>query len=78
MDEMDEIRLRMRISNLQARREWCEIEILALSREILSPLTTSRRQAEAVVRRDDLMTDRSELAKELDGILRCFPAFDRS
>jgi hypothetical protein len=62
MDDMDELHLRMLISNLQARLELCEIEILALSREIFSPLTTSQRQAEAVARRDDLMTERSELA----------------
>jgi hypothetical protein len=78
MDDMHELHLRMRISNLQARVELCEIEILALSREILSPLTTSQRQAEADARRDDLMTERSELAKKLDGISRSFAAFDRS
>ncbi len=43
MDDLDEIRLRIRISNLQARLELCEIEILALSREISSPLTDSER-----------------------------------
>ncbi len=65
MDDIDEIRLGI----LRARLELCEIEMLALSREILSPLTSSRRRADAVARRDDLSTERPEIAKELDALL---------
>jgi len=52
MDIIDEIRLGI----LRARLELCEIEMLALSREILSPLTNSRRRDDAVARWNDLST----------------------
>jgi hypothetical protein len=68
MDDIDEIRLGI----LRAQLELCEIEILALSREILSPLTNSRRRADAVARRDDLSTERPQIAKELDGLISPF------
>ena len=66
MDDLDEIRLRMRISNLQAKLELRELETLALSREISSPLTASQRRSQAVERRDDMLTERSEITKKLD------------
>ena len=52
MDEMDEIRLRMRVSRLEARLALLEIEAAALSREIASPLTSERRREEATECRD--------------------------
>ena len=39
MDQMNEVRLRMRVSKLEARLALLEIEAAALSREIASSLT---------------------------------------
>jgi hypothetical protein len=77
MDEMDELHFRMRITNLQARLELREIEIIALSREIASPLTTSERRAEAIELRYARLNERSEVTRELDEIHASFPQFDR-
>ena len=65
MANIDEIRLGI----LRARLELCEIEMLALSREILSPLTSSRQRDDAVARWNDLSAERPEIAKQLDAML---------
>jgi hypothetical protein len=65
MDNIDEIRLGI----LRARLELCEIEMLALSREILSPLTNFWRWADAAARWIDLSTERPEIAKQLDALM---------
>jgi hypothetical protein len=48
MNDMEDIRRRMRISNLQARFELHEIEVAALGCEIASRRTSSERMAEAM------------------------------
>ena len=45
-DELDEIRWRMRVSNLEARVELGDIGAAALAREVASPLTSEIRKAE--------------------------------
>ena len=65
-DELDEIRWRMRISNLEARVELREIEAAASTREITSPLTSATRRTELIQRRDALITEVSELKAELE------------
>ena len=65
-DELDEIRWRMRISNLEARVELREIEAAASTREITSPLTSATRRTELIQRRDALITEVSELNAELE------------
>ena len=52
MDDMDEIRFRLRVSELEARLALCEIEAAALSREIASSLTSEKRREEAIECRD--------------------------
>jgi hypothetical protein len=49
---MDEIRFRLRVSNLEARFALSAIEAAALSMEISSPLTTERRREETIECRD--------------------------
>ena len=65
-DELDEIRWRMRVSNLEARVELGEIEAAALAREVASPLTSEIRKAEVDQRRDAILTEISELKAKLD------------
>lgn len=62
---------------MQARLELCEIEIIALSREIASLLTTSERRAEAIERRYARLAERYKITRELDEIHASFPQFGR-
>jgi hypothetical protein len=65
MDPMDDIRYRMRIANLEARRELHEIERAALTREIDSPLTGTPARKSAMERRDVLLSEWAEIVDEL-------------
>jgi hypothetical protein len=65
MDEMDDILHRMRVTNLEARRELCEIERIALDREITYPTTSADRRAEAINRRDEVLGEWAEIVSEL-------------
>ena len=76
-DEMGEIRVRMLISNLEARLEMIEIEIEALNREITSTSTLSKRRAEATKRRDAERADWRRIKAELDELRRSYPRFAR-
>ena len=76
-DELDEIRWRMRIANLEARVELCEIESAALAREIASPLTAETCRSQAMMRRSVLLTEASEFKTELEQIRRSFPTWAR-
>ena len=76
-NELDEIRWRMRVSNLEARVELCEIEATALAREIASPLTPETRRGEATDRRCTLVTKASDLKSELEEVRRSFPLWAR-
>ena len=72
-DELDEIRGRMRVSNLEARVELREIEAAASTREITSPLTSATRRTELIQRRDALTTEVSELKAELERVRKSCP-----
>ena len=76
-DELDEIRCRLRVSNLEARMELREIEAAALTREIASPLTSAARQTEALQRRTVLLAEASELKAELDQMRKSIPSWTR-
>jgi hypothetical protein len=76
-DELDEIRWRLRVSNLEARKELREIEAAALTREITSPLTSAVRQTEALQRRTVLLAEAFELKAELDQMRRSIPSWTR-
>ncbi len=75
MDALEEIRLRMRITNLEARMELQEIEIAALNREIGSPLTTLDRKNEARERLDAAWNERADVYTELTEVRRSHPHF---
>jgi hypothetical protein len=72
MDEIDDIRHRLRVSNLQARQELLEIERTSLLREINSSLTSQDRRTEAITKRDELTTQWAEVVEELQAL----PLFD--
>ena len=77
MDEMDEIRLRLRISKLEAQLALTEIEAVALTHEIASPRTLARRYDEATAHRDHAFAAASALRAELDSLRRSFPSLAR-
>jgi len=77
MDELDEIRCRLRVSNLEARIALLEIEAAALTREIASPLTSARRGTELIPRRDAMLTEATRLNAELDELRGSFPSWAR-
>jgi len=72
VDELEDIRRRMRISNFEARLALHEIEAAALSREINSPLTSSPKREEATRRRDVLLREASVIKAELDEMYSSF------
>jgi hypothetical protein len=73
MDEIDDIRRRLRISNLEARSELHEIEVAALTREIASPLTSAQKRAQATTRREAAFAELAVINAELEEMLRRFP-----
>jgi hypothetical protein len=73
MDELGEIRLRMRISKLEARLALREIEGAALKREINSPLTSLARRNKASESLDAARSEGANLITELDEIRRSHP-----
>ena len=77
MDDMDEIRFRLRVSRLETRLALCEIEAAALSREIGSSLTSERRREEAIECRDTALTEGRTIMTELVSLLSSFPDLAR-
>ena len=77
MDQMNEVRLRMRVSKLEARLALVEIETAALSREIASPLTSERRRAEAKECRDTALARGSTIRTELENLCKSYPGLAR-
>ena len=69
MDDLDELHRRMRIANLEARRELCEIERDALTGEINSSLTSEQARKAAARRRDLLWTEWVEIVEEMKSLL---------
>jgi hypothetical protein len=72
MDEMDEIRLRLRISKLEAKLTLAEIEATALTHEIASPRTPAHRCDEATAHRDGALAAANALRAELDTLRHSF------
>ena len=62
----------MRITNLQAKCDLHEMEVAALTREIISPLTSSQRRHEAIERRSAVLVVLSVVKAELDEMLGSF------
>ena len=73
MDTLDEIRLRMKFTNLEARLALREIDSTDLLREIKSPLTNVKRMNEARERLDAARSERGKLITELDTLRRTHP-----
>jgi hypothetical protein len=65
MDEMDDIRRRLRVSKLQGQRDLLEIERDALIREITSPLASQERREEVFMLRDELKSKCAKVVEEL-------------
>jgi hypothetical protein len=77
MDEMDEIRYRLRISKLEAKLALTQIEAAALAREIRSPLTSAPRRAQATERHEGALAESSRLQDDLNAMRRQFPNLAR-
>lgn len=73
MDQIDELHIRMRISNLEARVALREIEIASLDRNINSPLTSARRKSVAGERKNAALVELSEIKDELEQVRRAHP-----
>ena len=73
MDPMDEIRQRLKISNLEAKIALIEIETARHAREISSPLTSAERRDEVVANRDDALSKVLSLRQELEALRMRFP-----
>lgn len=65
MDNLDNIRYRMRVTKLEARLALREIECAALTREINSPLTSTTRKTEAAESRESMQAEGAEIMQEL-------------
>lgn len=77
MDEIDEIRLRLRISKLEAKLALTEIEATALTHEIAAPRISGHRCDEATAHRDRALAAASTLRAELDTLRHSFPNLAR-
>ena len=77
MDEREDIRRRMRVSNLEARCELHEIEAAALVREIASPLTSAQNRGLAKIRLEAALAELAVIKAELGEMLRLFPHLHR-
>ena len=77
MDNLEELHLRMRVSNLEARLELHEIEIAALSKEIASRLTSASRREEAKELREVQQAEWRQIKAKLDELYRSHPRFAR-
>jgi hypothetical protein len=66
MNELEELERRLRLSMLKARLALRELERLALTKEIESPLTIPERKTEAIARRDASLIEWAETMNELE------------
>ena len=73
MDQLDEIRLRMRISKLEAQIELHEIDCAAWTREIDALSTTSERKNLLKIWRHKARGESASLTVELLTLLREYP-----
>ena len=77
MYELEDVRRRMRVSNLEAKLALFEIDAAALSREINSPLTSAKRRDEASRHRDFVLNEGAQVKGQLDEMRRMFPDLAR-
>ena len=77
IDEIEDIRRRMRVSNLEARLALHEIDAEALSHEISSPMTSVPKREEAIQRRESALNEVSAIKAALDKMYRSFPHLAR-
>jgi hypothetical protein len=77
MDEIDEIRHRLRISKLEAMLALRQIEASALTREIRSSLTPSSRKEQATDLRDAAHAESAALQADLNALRKQFPYLAR-
>lgn len=73
MDDMDELRIRMHVSKLEARLALREIEAAALTKEIASPLTSEMRREQANESRDTALAQGRSIRTELESLRRSYP-----
>jgi hypothetical protein len=73
MDDMDELRIRMLVSKLEARLALCEIEAAALTKEIASPLTSERRREQANESRETALAQGRAIWTELESLRSSYP-----
>jgi hypothetical protein len=77
MVNFDDIHHRLKVSNLQAKRELIEINRAALLREVRSPLTSQDRREEVFALCDELMIKWAKIVEELnihEGKVKYFPS----
>lgn len=77
MDTTDEIRLRLRISKLEAQVEMCDIESADLKRILNSPRTSAIQHTEALQRSETLERESAKLSRELKELRRTHPDLAR-
>lgn len=65
MDGLNEIRYRMRITKLESKLVFLEIEGAALTREVYSPLTPPTRRAVAIENRKAMQTEWLRIMEQL-------------
>ena len=67
MNDLEEIECRFRLNTRKAQLALYEAERTALTNEIESPLTTPKRKAEAIARRDAALVEWAEIVNERGG-----------
>ena len=73
MNRTEEIHVRLRITNLEARLALAEIEIAALTREIGSPLMSDEERAVAVHRKETIEAGVPAIRAELEQMRNTYP-----
>ena len=73
MDDMDELRIRILVSKLEARLALREIEAAALTKELASRLTSERRREQANESRQTALAQRRTIRTELESLRSSYP-----
>jgi len=74
---MDELRVRLLVSKLEARLALREIDVAALSKEIAPPLTSEKRREQAIESRETALVQASTFKAELESLRRSHPHLTR-
>ena len=77
MEDMDELRIRMLVSKLEALLALREIEAAALTKEIASPLTPEMRREQANESRETALAQGRSIRTELESLRRSYPDVTR-